>query len=719
MEAAAQTAAPKNRVQRRHYYENLAKESQQAGDYPQAIAAYQNLCDIVSGANKERVLLNLTHLWLLTGEYQRVIDSLAVGNRAENPTAMVNISSAYMRLGREGEALALLDRVIEAQPSDTLAAIAWQNKGYALWALKSYQEAGKAIETSLAYNTFSDADQAIIDGNLALVLAHQGLAPQALSLIDRAIAWQEEKLGESHPDYLISLRKKAEILHLMSNDKEAAAVFRTYFNGQVKRLRADWAHLSPQGRQNLWASQCRWLAQGYAYGQANPELALEIAMFSKSIARGESELPTAKALLAALRSGEVLADIVRYEDQDTCKYAALICRKGSEPKWLPLFAEEEVTDSYVQGQRSYGTVAKALTSRSNAAKNRLYADAALTQKVLEPLLAEAQGASTLYIVPDGLYHLLAVEYLPKNSPNLGIKRLSASDQLVGRHAVKPKLGNLLLAGGIDYNDASLVATDSCPSRQGSDELARRRMPPAIGGGMAALKGSAAEIDTLGTLARGINTIALVGNKATKRELEAQLQHAQMAQVSTHGYCLDPTVTSIPPHAVDSVTEDKSLLMTGIIAAGANVLSRANEENLTRDDGILTAKELSGLDLSSMQMIVLSACQTALGHVNAEGASGLIRALKMAGARTVVASLWEVDDRATLALMTNFYKTLLGGLSPTQALEYAMEQMGGQAASEEEPATRPGGARRRANVSKAAADYSLPYYRNAFVIVDDI
>ena len=94
-----------------------------------------------------------------------------------------------------------------------------------------------------------------------------------------------------------------------------------------------------------------------------------------------------------------------------------------------------------------------------------------------------------------------------------------------------------------------------------------------------------------------------------------------------------------------------LLLSGIVLAGANKDPKPGEE-----DGILTALEVSEMDLSRLELAVLSACETGLGKTaGGEGVLGLQRAFQVAGARSVVASLWQVDDKATQELMGAFYK----------------------------------------------------------------
>ena len=105
-------------------------------------------------------------------------------------------------------------------------------------------------------------------------------------------------------------------------------------------------------------------------------------------------------------------------------------------------------------------------------------------------------------------------------------------------------------------------------------------------------------------------------------------------------------------------------MSGVALSGANTRVAAGQ-----DDGILTAVEVTGLDLERTELVVLSACETGLGHTaGGEGVLGLQCAFQIAGAKNVVASLWKVDDQATAALMRLFYHKLWADKkSPTVAL----------------------------------------------------
>ena len=102
------------------------------------------------------------------------------------------------------------------------------------------------------------------------------------------------------------------------------------------------------------------------------------------------------------------------------------------------------------------------------------------------------------------------------------------------------------------------------------------------------------------------------------------------------------------------------LPSGLFLSGA--AASLNMKKIPEDieDGILTAKELSKLDLSNLNLAILSACQTGLGEIVGDGVFGLQRGFKKAGAQTLLMSLWKVDDTATQLLMAEFYKNLVSG-----------------------------------------------------------
>jgi CHAT domain-containing protein len=113
------------------------------------------------------------------------------------------------------------------------------------------------------------------------------------------------------------------------------------------------------------------------------------------------------------------------------------------------------------------------------------------------------------------------------------------------------------------------------------------------------------------------------------------------------------------------------LLSGLVCAGANLPPETG-----RDDGLLTSEEVTWLDLTHCDLLVLSACRTAIGEDRSgEGMMSLQRAFQLAGAKSVVASLWNVDDESTVELMRSFYRHLwLDRERRTDALRHAQLEM---------------------------------------------
>jgi CHAT domain-containing protein len=159
---------------------------------------------------------------------------------------------------------------------------------------------------------------------------------------------------------------------------------------------------------------------------------------------------------------------------------------------------------------------------------------------------------------------------------------------------------------------------------------------------------------------------LTGARATKAAL-AQASSPSILHVASHAFFMPPHGASSSPSAAGTramsvnVQAADPLLRSGIALAGAN-LARSG------DAGILTALEASTLDLSGTKLVTLSACDTGLGEVkNGEGVYGLRRAFFLAGAETLVMSLWPVSDYVTRGVMTGYYGGLSHGLGRGAAL----------------------------------------------------
>jgi CHAT domain-containing protein len=146
-------------------------------------------------------------------------------------------------------------------------------------------------------------------------------------------------------------------------------------------------------------------------------------------------------------------------------------------------------------------------------------------------------------------------------------------------------------------------------------------------------------------------------KEAKEEVLKSLNYSPtVLHIASHGYYLAPgrTVKNL------SFTNNKNPLFHSLLfLSGAQNSISGNK--LEEEDGIFTAYDMANMDLSATKLVVLSACQTGLGKiVNGEGVYGLKRAAQIAGAQNLIISLWDVDDRATQVLLTEFYNNWLGG-----------------------------------------------------------
>ena len=164
-------------------------------------------------------------------------------------------------------------------------------------------------------------------------------------------------------------------------------------------------------------------------------------------------------------------------------------------------------------------------------------------------------------------------------------------------------------------------------------------------------------------------------------------------LSTHGFYLvgfDKYAEYFDKLLTYSI-KDNSMLLSGLLLADANSTLRGSNEKTPLNDGIITAEEIAMLDLRNTELVVLSACETAIGVNLQEGFGGLVRAFKNAGVKSVLASLWKVPDDATAKLMTSFYKIFLSGTEMHLALKMAQKE-----------------------VSKLNPD---PYYWASFILLD--
>jgi len=288
--------------------------------------------------------------------------------------------------------------------------------------------------------------------------------------------------------------------------------------------------------------------------------------------------------------------------------------------------------------------------------------------VLDPILALLPTTRRLAVAADDVLHLVAFDALPLGDRLVG-ERIEVTSATSLARLVAPRVpahadSRLLVVGGIDYDAIPSASVGSV-----SDETPRLvsfGLEHASRGGFAKwppLTGAEAEARGVArqfTDSVGGSLALLTGDGATRSAVIAGLERARWVHLATHGWFAregeeEPVDAGLPsgrPDSGSAVSSLAPLSLCGLALAGAN----APPDEHGRVDGVLSAEELAGFDLSGCELAVLSACETSLGVVRGgRGIQSLQAALHAAGAHTAITSLWNVSDEATSELFQDFYQ----------------------------------------------------------------
>jgi len=286
--------------------------------------------------------------------------------------------------------------------------------------------------------------------------------------------------------------------------------------------------------------------------------------------------------------------------------------------------------------------------------------ATLRERLIDPCLAALgeKQPTTLHLVLDDFLHLLPFEALPWQEDRcLGQAitiRIENSTRALLDSSPRPAFTGVVLAFGDVNYDLGEVARDA-----GAATARNRASAPTR---FERLLQTHFEVETLGALSellRSEEPVLFTRDEATVQALIDNAPTARYLHIATHGWFAPPNFES----TLDSAHEQ----WTGLSRAENTVRGFAPEtlcglalagSNMSHEKGIITAEELSTLDLSNCELAVLSACETNVGLRRAgQGIQSLQTALHAAGARTAITSLWDVDDAATRRLMELFYTKL--------------------------------------------------------------
>jgi CHAT domain-containing protein len=195
-----------------------------------------------------------------------------------------------------------------------------------------------------------------------------------------------------------------------------------------------------------------------------------------------------------------------------------------------------------------------------------------------------------------------------------------------------------------------------------------------------LEGTQKELETLDAILKDSKiTVELFSKTSATEDNLKNIQSPDILHIATHGYFLKNDDTSKTKQSISDLINDNykndSYLKSGLLLAGAQNSLNGKQPAKT-NNGILTAQEAKSLNLKDTELVVLSACETGLGdNLVGEGVIGLQRAFMIAGAKSVIMSLWSVSDEKTQELMTLFYTNWIkNNMSKEEALYQAKIEM---------------------------------------------
>lgn len=401
-----------------------------------------------------------------------------------------------------------------------------------------------------------------------------------------------------------------------------------------------------------------------------------------------------KEVQAALKPGEAAIEFIHFQyfnergkPADSTLYAALVLRPGdAAPAFFALFEAQELS-AMLQG--ASGSNFRKISSLYSAESDKPQKVYELIWKKLEPGL---KGSTRVYCSLSGLLHRLNVGAIPVSRTETFADRyqlviLGSTRQLVGQSPATKYNNQALLVGGVNYAENPADRERIAALSRGSMETALLFMETdslARGESWNFLPATLTEVLNLRRLLQAARMQVQLdsGYSATEESIK-QVGHSKaglsprVLHFATHGYFFpDPQSKGSKGKDIAFKTSKNPLLRSGLILAGAQQAWTTGKPSAGREDGVFTAQEISLLDLSGTELVVLSACETGLGDIEGnEGVYGLQRAFKIAGAKYIIMSLWKVNDQTTAEFMAAFYtQWLKKGLDIPAAFQKAQHSI---------------------------------------------
>ncbi len=400
-----------------------------------------------------------------------------------------------------------------------------------------------------------------------------------------------------------------------------------------------------------------------------------------------------KDVQKGLKEGEVAIEFVHFDyidfssnqfqkSTDSVLYCALIVTKTCKyPEMILLFEQKQLEAIIGKfGGNNYNYINKIYGGKNV----KTIQESSLYNLIWKPMEGALHGVKKVYISPDGLLHKISFPAIAKEQDvylcdayDIEVKsttgKISSSGSVKTIHESSQPT-TAILFGGIEYN------TDSTTYK-----------------GWTYLEGTKTETQEIDKILKegNVKVNYYTNSSATENEFKQLASNSNIIHIATHGFFYpDPKDMAKEEEeqevesgeivfrggsrgfGVNSFVENPNPLMrSGLVFAGANDVWSKQTQNDSIDDGVLTAQEVSTIDMRKTELVVMSACETGLGDIKgSEGVYGLQRAFKMAGVDYLIMSLWQVPDKETEEFMASFYKKLISTNNIKQSFAETQKEM---------------------------------------------
>ncbi len=352
-----------------------------------------------------------------------------------------------------------------------------------------------------------------------------------------------------------------------------------------------------------------------------------------------------------LKKNEVLIDFSDFLSEDSLhQYVSYIIRGEQEYPLLVKCFNQNQLDSLLDGEAKY-----------NIYNYEFHKDCA-TKLIWEPLGSQIERGNTIYYVPSGVIHEIALESLPLADGSLlgqhyKFIRLSSAREIERLQSPNTIQKTAALYGGLKY-DLTPQTLEEESKVYNKTELSWIYRSEYGKEGFKDLSKTKEEVLKIAqTLSdNGYKVQSFSGVKGNAESFIAMSgKSPSILHIATHGFYYTPDEADKYDY-LNGYTDAMSL--SGLVFSGGNAAWLGKEVPSGTLGGILTARDIANLDFKGTDLVMLSACKTAQGNVTAEGLYGLQRAFKKAGAKTLILTLWKVRDTVAECFATTFYKELM-------------------------------------------------------------